>query len=136
MHSPADSSAAESPQRLEAEHEVQFGLFGALADAIAEGRDRDQVGELLDQLVEYTSVHFMSEQLVMRLYAYPAYQAHLEEHDALMEQLENLRSRFRQGGDQDLSAMVESLRQWLRRHMTNHDRPWDRFLRRQQGLLG
>ena len=49
-----------------------------------------------------------------------------------MEQLEDLRSGFRQGGEQDLSAMVESLRQWLRRHMATHDRPWDRFLRRQQ----
>jgi len=53
-----------------------------------------------------------------------------------MDQLEHLRSRFRQGGDQDLSAMVQPLRQWLRRHMTTHDRPWDRFLRRQQGCEG
>jgi len=77
MKSPADSSAAESPQRLEAEHEVQFGLFGALADAIDEGRSRDQLRELLDQLVGYASVHFISELLVMRLYTCPEYRAHL-----------------------------------------------------------
>ena len=130
--SPVRESEAGSPERFEAEHEVQLELFRALRDAVAAGRERERIRELLDALIEYTSVHFMSEQIVMRLYDYPDYQAHVAEHDRLMAQVEELRRRFQEDGVRDLAELSDNVRDWLRHHMATHDRPWDRFLRRQR----
>ena len=127
-----DSSPAETSEGLKAEHDVQLSLYRALQEAIRAGRERGEIAGLLEQLAEYTKVHFMSEQLVMRFYDYPGYQAHVQEHDRLMERIESLRRRFDAGDAGPLAELAGSLRGWLLEHMESQDRPWDRFLRGQR----
>ena len=57
--------------QIDGEHRVQLGLLSAVRNAVAEGRGETEVNEILEQLVDYTKVHFMSEELLMRLHAYP-----------------------------------------------------------------
>ncbi len=70
---------------IDAEHRVQLGLIDALRDAVRQGDKRAVVGEILDQLIAYSELHFVSEQLLMRLYAYPDYEDHSQDHEALIE---------------------------------------------------
>jgi len=98
---------------MDGEHRVQMELVNAFRDAVAEGRSKDEVEEILVHLVDYTKIHFLSEQLLMRLHDYPRYRDHLHEHDMMVEQIDELHQRFR-AGDVDLSAEIAgSLAEWL-----------------------
>ena len=92
--------------QIDGEHRVQVGLLSALRHAVTEGRAETEVNEILEQLIDYTKVHFMSEELLMRLYQYPHYEAHVAEHDRMVEQIEQARERYHSG---DSAATTETL---------------------------
>jgi hemerythrin len=75
---------------LDVEHEMQLGLLNALQRALSKGRRQAVIDDLFTQLIGFTSAHHQAEQLLMRLYDYPDYTAHCEEHERLIAQLNTL----------------------------------------------
>lgn len=120
------TSAAPS---LDAEHGVQFELLGALSAAL--GRDvvdRPAVAALLRQLFDFSEAHFLSEQLLMRLYGYPDYQAHTQWHDQLLERLRTVASQWTAGGSGAAQEVVSGLEEWLHVHIREADGPLAAYL--------
>jgi len=113
---------------MDAEHSVELALMDALHDAVARDLGPNRVREILDQLLEHSNVHFMSEQLLMRLTAYPQYEAHALEHDELMARARALQNRVAGAGTAtSLEAIVE-MRRWLLEHMDHKDRALATYL--------
>jgi hemerythrin len=129
---PADPNAAGFAD-MDGEHRVQVGLLAALRDAVAGGRGGDEVDEILAQLVDYTKVHFASELLLMRLYAYPQYQAHAGEHDEALQRLEELGQRLAAGDEALTLETVDTLEDWLVGHIRRADRAFGGFRHRLAG---
>ena len=113
---------------LDPEHQVQMGLADALVTALQQGHENSVVGEILDQLATYSNAHFMAEQLLMRLHAYPHYAAHLQEHDRYVERLQEVQHRYRTGEVALTLQAAESLRAWLRSHILGADRALGDYL--------
>ena len=70
----------------------------------------------------------MSEQLLMRQYAYPQYDLHTQEHDRLMEQAYRLQQEFAAAGEKVTQELITGLRQWLLDHMSGQDRALEKYL--------
>ena len=130
MGTKATTEGAPRTENVAVEHDIQLQLLGAVEQAVREGRDVDDVMALLDQLIEYTNVHFHSEEMMMRLYAFPQYDAHRAEHADLMDQVRAIRDGFAEEGGADLLETVSALRGWLQRHMRGKDRGFETFLNR------
>jgi hemerythrin-like metal-binding protein len=113
---------AEGRSTVEAEHRVEMALLGALEDAVRRDLGPNRINEILTQLIEHTTVHFMSEQMLMRLTAYPGYEAHALEHDQLLEQAQALQDRVDAGHSRPTLAFIESVRTWLTKHIEGQDR--------------
>lgn len=111
-----------------AEHKVQLELLSALQHALAQ--EPAQVTAILEQLIAYTNAHFMSEQLLMRLYAYPYYEFHSQDHDRLMEQVQELHGRYRAGDMEALGQAGAVLKDWLLEHIQGLDHGLEDYLRR------
>jgi hemerythrin-like metal-binding protein len=125
----AQGSAWEAEKALgiagvDAEHQLQFRLVAVLRQAIEQGRDRAVLDELLTRIQETSSVHFMSEELLMRLHSHEQYEAHVEEHRRLLEQLSAMRAGL-EAGEADLGKAAERVEAWLDGHIRGMDR---RFL--------
>jgi hemerythrin len=106
---------------IDAEHRLQVSLLKALEEVLRQGKDRALAERTLQQLVDFTAVHFRAEELMMRLYAYPQQEAHALEHGRLLEQVEAVQRSAR--GDDPAQALqrVESLRSWLVSHIGSMD---------------
>ncbi len=112
----------------DAEHHVQLGLAQTLCEAASTGVDAALAREILDQLVAYSDVHFLSEQLLMRLCSYPDYDDHLSDHDRLMLKLEAARQR--NGEEQTLApSEAEAILALLAQHISTRDRRFVDFFR-------
>ena len=121
-------------EALDSEHAVQIELINALRQAVEQGQKGALIDEILDQLIACTNAHFMSEQLLMRLYAYPFYELHIQEHDHLIEQVQSLQERYR-AGDMAMTLQTGStLREWLLDHIKGLDYGLGAYLS-QQGAL-
>ena len=119
--------------RMDAEHQVELALLDALHEAVRQDLGPNRVAEVLEQLLEHTNVHFMSEQLLMRLTAYPQYEAHAEEHDELIVKARILQSHVAAGETKPTLALIESMRAWLVQHMDGKDRALAAYLKGHSG---
>ena len=113
---------------IDGEHRLQIELVRSLEEALGTSAPAARAGEILNRLLDYTNVHFLAEDLMMRLHAYPGYQAHLQEHESLMGQLEELQRHFAAGELAPSRELVEALKHWLGEHIRTMDRGFAAFL--------
>jgi hemerythrin-like metal-binding protein len=113
---------------VEAEHEVQLHLVRALREGLEKGDDRASTSTLLRQLLDYSDAHFLSEQLLMRLYAYPAYEDHVGEHDRLVAELRSLAEGWERGEGASAAGLLARVEEWLSTHMATTDTALEAYL--------
>jgi hemerythrin len=116
---------------LDGEHHLQLDLLATLAqirDSGSKGTDAD-ADAIFDRLVEFSKVHFASEELLMRLYAYPYFQAHTDEHGRTLEKIEALHQAWRSGNRALTADTLAKLREWIESHIRKSDRALGRYLK-------
>lgn len=111
---------------MEAEHHVQVSLLYALRQAVS-GGECENARELLERLADYSKMHFASEQLLMRLYHYDGFAAHVAEHEEMIEALESLRA------GRAAERWIDALDASIVRHIRGADRALGHYL---AGLAG
>jgi hemerythrin-like metal-binding protein len=120
---------------IDAEHDLQLQLLDSLTNALAKESDFSPTRYLLEQFIEFSDMHFLSEQLVMRLHNYPGYEAHLQEHTRLMKQVREIRERIIQGDKTPTLQLILELRDWLLQHIATDDAAFGDFLRKKEEHL-
>ena len=107
---------------VDVEHQLQIQLVEAIRAAVVARRDGATVSGLLEQLQDASNVHFMSEELLMRLHAWPRYEAHVAAHGRLLDDLATLRRDLETGPSADLMVALDQLQSWLTDHIRGMDR--------------
>jgi hemerythrin-like metal-binding protein len=113
---------------MDREHTGQLSLFNDLKAAVRNGADDRLVYALLNELVEHTNLHFLSEQLAMKLHAYQAYESHFLEHERLLAEVQNLKHSLATGTATDKHSLIEALRSWLVVHIQTADKALAEYL--------
>ncbi len=114
---------------IDAEHDLQMQLLDSLTECIQKGNQLIPASYVLDQFIELSDMHFLSEQLVMRLHSYPGYDPHLEEHTRLMRKVRDIRANVA-AGEQELSLkLTAELKEWLLTHIATEDVAFGEFLK-------
>lgn len=114
-------------EQMDSEHHIQLGLLYALREAVRAGED-ENVQDVLDRLVDYSKMHFASEQLLMRLYQYGEYDGHAGEHEQMIQRLETLRAEQAAAGGGVRADALDALDAGLIGHIRNADRAFGRYL--------
>src|SRR5271157_6306058 len=120
-------------QVIDPEHDLQLQLIDSLAESLENGGEFSPARYVLDQFIEFSDMHFLSEQLVMRLHNYPGYEPHLEEHTRLLKKVREIRSNLLQGDNVPSLVLVEELREWLVTHIAQEDAAFGSFLKKKEG---
>lgn len=102
---------------VDAEHALQYKLMDEAQRLLAAG-DFERAREVVQQLYDYSEVHFGSEQVLMRLHSYPEYHSHLREHGDLLNALRLLLADV---GTNPVTATAGALRRWLSAHVHHAD---------------
>ena len=106
---------------MDVEHQLQVRLVDALEAQLRAGADRATTGATLTQLVDVTNVHFLGEELLMRLYSFPQYELHLLEHGRLMEKVRQVQAEQASGDQAAALLSMGRLREWLTTHIRHFD---------------
>jgi hemerythrin len=115
-------------QEIDTEHDLLLGVVRALERAVHTA-PRTQVETLLQQLSELSRVHFATEEIMMRLYAYPEFAGHQLEHARLVDQIDEVRAEFAKGHVQPTRSFSSALHHWFTEHIRSHDVALARFVR-------
>ncbi|NNF97038.1 MAG: hemerythrin family protein [Halobacteria archaeon] len=114
------------------EHRVQIGLLNALHDAVKDEKPASEIHEVLNQLTAYSELHFMSEELLMRMYAYPDYDDHVHDHESMTEYLSEIMKTFAAGQDSMVLKTASDMRQFLLAHISTRDEALTEYLTKMQ----
>ena len=133
MDIPSDQSpAVPDASSIEKEHVVQLGMLKALCDAVEEELYPAKIHEILQQLTSYSELHFMSEELLMRMYAYPDYDDHVLDHTNMTERLNKLIQDYIKGPKEMVVQNANEIREFLVAHINSRDQALVEFLSEKQ----
>lgn len=116
LASEALHSALADSNGINREHMVQARLMQALSLAVRSG---EGVGAAMTQLSDYSRAHFLSEEVLMRLYSYSDYQMHQQDHGRMIEWIDELMAR--EGEPAALAHAIQELIAIFLRHIGSHD---------------
>jgi hemerythrin-like metal-binding protein len=126
------ANAASGIDTMDHEHALELQMVRALQEALAD-EDRAKVVVLMDQLETFANAHFLAEQHLMRLHAYPGFASHLIEHDRLIAELRELSTKVLGDPAADAKTAIESLEMWMLAHIHTEDEALAEFLRQPIG---
>jgi len=93
-------------------------------EAIQERHAKEVVRDILNDLASYTKTHFVVEESLMRILNYPDYEAHKEEHDSLIAQMEELQGKVDAGKASVNFELMYFLKVWLTKHIMESDKAY------------
>jgi hemerythrin len=116
-------------EEIDSQHKMLFRLINRLHQAILNKEGSKTCGEILNELVEYTRVHFTLEQTLMRIGHFPEYEAHCKMHKALVDEVEALQKKIASGQVAISFELLHFLRNWLTKHILGEDKKYGDFFK-------
>jgi hemerythrin len=113
---------------MDIDHSIQLELLQEVERAVA-ALNRTSALTIMTRLGDYSSAHFASEQILMRLHAYPRYAEHEAEHGRLLAELQRMQQRLAFDDRADLAAALKALRTWVVVHIQTADREFAQHMR-------
>jgi len=115
-------------REMDEEHALQLRLLRELVDNLESG-DAPAALEVFDRLEAFTSTHFLAEELLMRLHAYPALEAHAADHAGFLGELKGVRARLAGGLDEEAREDADAFARRLLAHIASADHAFADFQR-------
>ena len=112
------------------QHAKLFDLLHALSSALVEGLGSDKILKIIDELGEYTRVHFRDEEQLMARANFPDLENHKKLHKIFEDKIEEAKARYLEGQTMVAADLVNFLTDWLVRHIGRIDQKYVPYMRR------
>jgi hemerythrin len=122
-----DRYSVKVPQ-FDTDHKQLVSMVNQLHNAMAVGKGREEVGVILERLINYTKRHFAAEEELMRKTGYPRTEEHTIEHQRLCITVDEYAKQFAAGSMITMSVM-QFLKDWLLNHILKTDMLYSEHLR-------
>ena len=112
---------------LDDQHGILMDTMNELRQAVVRGAGREQVSEVLDRLIEFTRMHFATEERLLEQTGFPALAAHRVEHQRVLAQILEAAPRAQHGEEVHMHSLLIFLRDWYVTHIGSLDQeygPW------------
>ncbi|SFR57018.1 hemerythrin-like metal-binding domain protein [Marinobacter daqiaonensis] len=111
-------------EQIDVQHQKLVEILNRLAWHLSAEDDELQAGEILQELLDYASYHFRSEEAIWKqFFAGSSIEAnHHKGHEHFFEQIRHYEARRQQGDTHTLPDMFDFLTRWLAFHILESDR--------------
>lgn len=109
------------------QHKKLVELINSLHDAMKEGKGKDVLARVLQELVKYAASHFATEEKYMTQFNYPGYSAHKAEHEKFVAKVVDFQKDFDSGKAVMTLEVMSFLKDWLVKHILGTDKKYGPF---------
>jgi len=113
---------------MDDQHGILMDTMNELRQALVLGAGREQLREVLDRLIEFTRMHFWSEEQLMEQSAFPGLAEHRSEHHGMLAQMIQSAHRVQYGQGAQMRPLVDLLCKWFAEHIESLDRHYGVWL--------
>ncbi|MFC1760498.1 bacteriohemerythrin [Planctomycetota bacterium] len=120
-------------EQIDDQHRQWIEYYNNAAQAVAAHQDQTLVAKTLGFLIDYTEVHFSTEEKQMVECDYPERSTHKVKHDELRNTLANLTRDYEEEGvHRELASAIDTfLGNWLIQHIQDVDKKFGAFVKSQ-----
>ncbi len=112
---------------IDDQHGILMDAINELSLSLMHGSSRDQLGVLIERIVEFTRMHFSSEEELMEMTGYPGLSEHRKAHLELLQRIRTGAHRLQHDQGVNMRSLLSGLHDGYRDHIANMDRlysPW------------
>jgi len=112
---------------MDDQHGILMDTMNDLRLALVHGSGKEQINKMLDQLIEFTRMHFWSEDRLMEQYGFPGLAEHRAEHRNLLGHIQESARRAQHNEGMQMRSLLGFLRDAFQEHMEGLDQeygPW------------
>jgi hemerythrin-like metal-binding protein len=112
---------------MDDQHGILMDTMNELRLAVVRGECREHISEVLDRLIEFTRMHFSSEEQLLERYIFPGLNEHRAEHRRILAQILQSSHRARLGERMQMRPLLCMLRESYSGHIDGMDQeygPW------------
>ncbi|GAB6038866.1 hypothetical protein JCM15519_34250 [Fundidesulfovibrio butyratiphilus] len=124
---PWTSDLATGVKIVDTQHKVLLDLVNKLYVAMRSGQGNAVMAKLLDELANYTVMHFGTEEKYFDQFGYPETASHKKIHKDLTDQVVAYINQFKSGQAAMSMDMMNFLRDWLVNHIAKTDKRYSTF---------
>ena len=112
---------------VDKQHKVLVEMINELYDAVMEIKGQDALKKIINRLVEYTVIHFMTEEKWMVEFNYEGYDEHKKIHEDFKQKAIEVQNQLKEDGFVLSLDVLNFLRDWLKNHIMGTDRKYINF---------
>jgi len=113
--------------RCDQDHQKLFSILNSLHEAMRVGKGSAIIATVLDELSDYTNVHFQAEEGLLQQSKYPGLRPHQAEHKKFVDRINEFQTDLSAGIGTSISV-VEFLKDWLATHIKKIDQQYSAHL--------
>ena len=122
--------------KIDQQHRELLVRARALHDSIAAAKPRVELQVMLSGLIDFTEMHFHTEEELMLAHGYEGYRAHRAAHVELLDQADRLKREFSTGTIVPCHLLSRFVEAWTKEHIVGPDRQFCEFLTSQRPSEG
>jgi hemerythrin len=115
-------------KEMDEHHRALFQTANKLYEEIHSGRNQSVMEDTLNFLIRYTEEHFTQEEKLMEDYDFPEYEVHIKHHVRLIQEVQELKSKYAAGEIRMDMSVVNFLKDWIINHILTEDRKYGPYL--------
>lgn len=115
-------------KEIDDQHKGLINMINELNKAIQGGWGKEARKTVIDKLVEYTRVHFTTEESVMGISGYPDVEAHKKQHENLIAKVSDYIKKYEQDPNTSSYDLLYFLKGWLTEHIIKSDKKLGDYL--------
>jgi len=112
---------------IDKQHQKLIRMINELIEAMSQEKSNDVLGYLINDLIEYATIHFGTEEKYFDQYGYPEAISHKEEHANFTKKVTEFKSDFNAGKLGLSIDVLIFLSDWLENHLIGVDKKYVPF---------
>lgn len=109
-------------------HKHLVCLLNKTYDLFIAGEKSSSLEEVIDELIDYATYHFSSEELWMVKLNYPKQEEHKKQHEEFSSRVVDFQRDLTQKGNISILEVLSFLQRWLVEHIKHSDGEYSRFI--------
>lgn len=119
-----DSTLQIGIEEIDNQHKKLVELLNTLFDAMQNGRSKDVLGKILNELTSYTVMHFKTEEKYFEKFGFEDEIDHLAAHASFVSKVSKFKAEFDSGNAAVSQDLLRYLKDWITKHINVSDRKY------------
>jgi hemerythrin len=111
-------------EEIDEQHKKLMWLLNKMYQNVLTKNDAVITANILEELIQYTIIHFAVEESLMQIFDYDGYDTHKRHHDQLKQQVLDIRDKFRERKIDINIKLFKFLKSWLLNHILLEDKQY------------